>query len=142
MNQPIFFAIVAAVSFGLYSTFQNLASKFINPILGSIFISTAAVVSGLSIFLMNYKNINLSANPKGFIFAILAGICAFGIDLFALKAYGSGLPVSVGGPIIIAGSIAVVSIIGFFMGESFNVYKILGLSLVIGGIYILTSITK
>jgi len=56
-----------------------------------------------------------------------------------LRAYGSGLAVSVGGPIIIGGSIAIAAIIGFFLGESFTWMKALGLLLVISGSAILSA---
>jgi multidrug transporter EmrE-like cation transporter len=54
-----------------------------------------------------------------------------------LKSYGTGLTVSVAGPIIIGGSIAVAAIIGLFLGESLTLMKVLGLILVIGGASIL-----
>lgn len=65
-----------------------------------------------------------------------------GIDYFALKAYSSGISISVVGPIIIGGSIAVASIIGFFLGDSVTLLKILGLLLVVGGSAILVSFGK
>lgn len=142
MSQGIIFAVIAAVSFGLYSTFQNLGSKYVSPFLGAMIISLAALLSGIIFFIINMKNINSRPDMKGIIFLILAGLFASGIDIFALKAYGSALPASVGGPIIIGGSIAVVAIIGFFLGENVSFLKIVGLSFVIVGAYILTSLTK
>jgi len=59
-----------------------------------------------------------------------------------LKAYGSGLAVSIWGPIIIGGSIAVAAVIGFFMGESVTVSKLSGLALVILGSAILAASVK
>ena len=65
---------------------------------------------------------------------------ALALDYFVLKAYGSGLAVSIAGPIIIGGSIAVATIIGFFMGESVSTIKILGLVLVVVGASLLSSV--
>ena len=52
------------------------------------------------IFFPKIKTVTLYSDPKGILFIILAGICALGIDYFALKAYSSGLEISIGGPII------------------------------------------
>jgi uncharacterized membrane protein len=82
----------------------------------------------------------LFSDPKGILFAILAGICALAIDYFALKSYGTGLAISVAGPVIISGSIAVAVLIGFFIGESVTFQKIIGLLLIIIGSGILASI--
>ncbi|MBI3384613.1 hypothetical protein HY030_00260 [Candidatus Gottesmanbacteria bacterium] len=72
----------------------------------------------------------------------MAGICALGIDYFALRTYSSGLSISIGGPIIIGGSIAVASVVGFLLGDSLTFLKILGLILIIFGSAILASFSK
>lgn len=81
-------------------------------------------------------------NWKGIVFVVLAGIAAFFIDFLALSAYSKGLSVSVGGPIIIGGSIALATIIGFFMGDSISLLKIVALILIISGSGILAYFGK
>lgn len=142
MSSGIIFAIIAAVAFGLWTVFHQQASKNINSLLGAIIVSLTAVVLGMIIVWPQFNAAIKEVKPKGILFAVLAGISALAIDYFALKAYGSGLSVSVGGPIIIGGSIAIASAIGFFLGESITVYKILGLILVIAGSAILTGFSK
>ena len=142
MQAGIIFAILGALAFGLWTVFHQQASTYINNLFGAIIVSFTAFMVGLLIFLPNLKSTTLYTNPKGILFAVLAGICALGIDYFALKTYSSGLQVSVGAPIIIGGSIAVASIIGFFLGDSITLLKILGLLLVIGGATILVSFGK
>ncbi|MBI3622840.1 EamA family transporter [Candidatus Pacearchaeota archaeon] len=135
MIPGLIFAVIAAIAFGIWTVFHQQASKHINNLFGAILVSLTAVVIGLIFFLPNVKNTTLYTDPKGIIFAVLAGVCALAIDFFVLKAYGQGLPISVGGPIIIGGSIALAVLIGFFMGESINFVKVLGISLiVVGGI--------
>jgi multidrug transporter EmrE-like cation transporter len=80
-------------------------------------------------------------DSKGFILLVLAGLCAFGIDFFVLKAYASGLPVTIGGPVIIGGSIAIATIVGFFLGDSVTAQKIIGISLVAIGAVVLARIS-
>jgi len=138
----IYLAIFAAVSFGLWTVFHKLASPYINQIVGAIIVSFVAVLVGLIILIPRFKHIEFFNDWKGILFVVLAGIAAFFIDFLALSAYGKGLPVSIGGPIIIGGSIALATIIGFFMGESVSLLKILALILIIGGSAILAYLSK
>ncbi len=142
MQEGIVFAIIAAVVFGAWTVFHQQASHYINTLFGAIIVSLTAVILGLIFFLPKIKSITLYTNPKGILFAVLAGFCALGIDFLALKAYGSGLQISVGGPIIIAGSVAVAAFVGFFLGESITLVKVLGLVLVILGSGILAVFSK
>ena len=129
MNQGIIFAVIAAIAFGLWTVFHQQAADKINYLVGAIIVSLTAVIVGLIFLLPNIKTINFFSNPKGILFVVLAGICALAIDYFALKAYGSGLAISIAGPIIIGGSIAVAVSIGFFLGESITLMKVIGLLL-------------
>ena len=140
MNQGIIFAIIAAVAFGTWTVFHQQAADKINYLFGAIIVSLTAVIVGLMFLLPNIKTTNLFSNPKGILFMVLAGVCALAIDYFALKAYGSGLAISVAGPIIIGGSIVIAVLIGFFLGESITLIKIIGLSFVIIGAGILSTI--
>ena len=133
MHPGIIFAIIAAIAFGIWTVFHQQAADKINYLFGAILVSLTAVVLGLIFLLPKIKTVKLYSNPKGILFAVLAGICALAIDYFALKAYGSGLSVSISGPIIIGGSVAIAAVIGFFLGESITFMKILGLLLVISG---------
>ena len=139
MYQGIIFALIAAIAFGIWTVFHKQASSYIDYLFGAIIVSLTAVILGLIFLLPKIKSVTLFTNPKGILFASLAGICALAIDFFALKAYGSGLSISVAGPIIIAGSVAIASLIGFFLGESVTLLKVLGLVLVIIGSGILSA---
>ena len=141
MYEGIIFAIIAAIAFGIWTVFHQQASNHINNLFGAIIVSFTAVIVGLLFLLPKIKSTVLYTNPKGLIFAMLAGVCALAIDFFALRAYGSGLQISVGGPIIIGGSIAIAAFIGFFLGESVTLMKVLGLVLVLAGSAILAAFT-
>ncbi len=141
MDPGIFFAIITAIAFGIWTVFHQQAADKINYLFGAILVSLTAVVLGLIFLLPKIKTTILYSNPKGILFAVLAGICALALDYFALKTYGSGLAVSVAGPLIIGGGIAIAAVIGFFLGESFTLMKVLGLLLVIIGSGILAAIS-
>jgi len=141
MNPGIIFAIIAAIAFGIWTVFHQQAADKINYLVGAIIVSLTAVILGLAFLLPKIKTVTFYTNPKGILFAVLAGVCALAIDYFALKAYGSGLAISVAGPIIIGGSIAIAATIGFFLGESITLMKVLGLLLVIVGSGILAALS-
>jgi transporter family protein len=138
----IYLAILAAVSFGLWTVFHKIAAPHINQIVGAIVVSAVAVIVGLIVLVPKIKSVHLFEDWRGIVFVALAGIAAFFIDYLALSAYGKGLPVSVGGPIIIGGSIALASVIGFFMGESVSLLKIVALILIIAGSGLLAYLSK
>lgn len=132
---PLMFAILAATSFGLWTVFHKLASPYVNQIFGAIVVSLTAVIFGGIVFLFNMKGIQLFSDSKGIIYIILAGIAAFFIDFLALQAYSKGLSLTIGGPIIIGGSMAIAVAVGFLLGEPITVLKTFGIALiVIGGI--------
>lgn len=142
MHPGIIFAVVAAIAFGIWTVSHSLAANHIHNLLGAIVISLTAVIVGTILIIPNLKETTLITNGKGIIFAVLAGIMALAIDYFVLKAYGSGLAISITGPIVIGGSIAVATLIGFFMGETLSVVKIIGLTLVIVGASLLAATAK
>jgi transporter family protein len=134
---PIIFAIIAAVAFGLWTVFHRLAAPHVNQVIGAIIVSLVAVLLGGLVWLFQKHPDQYVTNWKGWLFLILAGLAAFLIDFFALKTYGSGLPVTIGGPIIIGGSIAIATLIGFLMGDSVTAIKLFGILLLASGAAIL-----
>jgi transporter family protein len=135
---PIFFAILAAISFGFWTVFHKFASPYIDQVLGAIVVSGSAVILGLFILIPRIKTSNLVSDPKGIYFLIAAGVSAFLIDYFALTAYSKGLPINIGGPIIIGGSIAVAAVIGFILGDPITLPKIIGIALLLSGAVVLS----
>lgn len=130
---PLVFAILGAVSFGLWTVFHKLASPYINQVFGAIVVSAVAVVAGLVVLLPRLKQTELFTDYRGIIFLAFAGVLAFFIDFFVLKAYSGGLPVTIGGPIIIGGSIAVASVIGILLGDAVTPLKLFALLLLFIG---------
>ena|SRR3989344_7691455 len=139
---PIIFAILAAGSFGLWTVFHKLASPYINQIFGAIVVSFTAVIFGAVVFIFKSKSVQLFSDPKGIWFLVLAGIAAFFIDFLALQAYSRGLSLTIGGPIIIGGSMAIAVLIGFLLGESVTLMKILGIVLIVAGGAVLAALSK
>jgi len=139
---PIIFAVLAAGSFGLWTVFHKLASPYVNQIFGAIIVSLTAVIFGTVVFLFKARGAQLFSDPKGILFIVLAGIAAFFIDFLALQAYSRGLSLTIGGPIIIGGSMAVAILIGFVLGEPITLLKILGIALIVAGGAVLAGISQ
>lgn len=142
MSEGLVFAVAAAIVFGLWTIFHQQASKSVDSLFGAIVVSLTAVILGLIFLLPKIKSTILYSNPKGIVFAVLAGVSALLLDLFVLKSYSTGFPISVGAPIVIGGSIAFAAVIGFFLGESVTLAKVSGLVLVIIGSAILAAFSK
>jgi transporter family protein len=142
MTQGLTFAAFAALAFGFWTVFHQQAANYIDKTFGAILVSFTAVIFGLFFLIPGLKSKQLVSNPRGILFIVLAGLCAFAIDFFALKAYGSGLKVSVGGPMIIGGSVVIATIIGFFLGDGFNLIKLSGIILTTAGLILISFYSK
>jgi uncharacterized membrane protein len=136
---PLYYAILAAISFALWTTFHKLAAPHINQTLGAVLVSFVAVILGSFFILAKQQNVLSSWNNTGLFFIFLAGLSALCLDIFVLQAYAKGLEISVGGPIIIGGSLAIAILIGIvFLGETFSLLKFLGIALIFFGAIILS----
>ncbi len=137
MNALVF-AAIAAVFGGLLEVFRRIGSPYVDQIFGAVIISLVGVIiGGAALIRKMIEHKQLYTGTKGLVFLTLAGAMVFFIDYFALKAYAKGLSVSVGGPIIIGGSMAVAALVGLLLGESVTAIKIISLFLLILGAVLL-----
>lgn len=136
---PVIFAILAAVSMGLWVVFNKIAASYVNQLFGAILLSVTAVAIGSTIFLLRGPQVaRLLTSPKGIVFIALAGAAAFSMDFLGLTAYSRGLSITVGGPIIIGGSIAVATLMGSLLGETLSITKVIAIVLIVVGVTLLT----
>lgn len=138
---PVVFAALASVSMGLWVVFNKVAAGYVNQLLGAILLSVTAVAIGGTVFLLRGPPAaQLVTSPKGIIFVALAGAAAFSMDFLSLTAYSRGLPITVGGPIIIGGSIAVATLLGFSLGEPATITKVIAIVLIVVGAALLARV--
>lgn len=130
MKPGLLYALLCASCFGLWTVLHAAASRHISSTLGAILVSGFAVVVGLFFVIPGIRSGSLEWSLRGLMLVAFAGACAFAIDYFALKAYGSGLPISIGGPIIIGGSMALASVIGLALGEPISILKVVAILLI------------
>ena len=142
MTSGLIYALLCAGCFGLYTVFHSSGAMYINSVLGAILVSATAVLFGVMFLVPQLKQGSIQVSGKGLLFVALAGMCAFGIDYFAFKAYRSDIPVSVGGPLIIGGAILVASVVGFVFGEQITLIKLLAILLIVAGASILAALAS
>jgi len=141
MSSGLVFIIICAFGTGFWTVFMAAASHRMNAVLGAVLSEFTAVMIGACILLPLVRSSNIQFSSKGILLVVVAGVCVFLVDYFALRAYSRGLAVSIGGPIHIGGSILVTSFIGFGMGEEISLIKICAILMIIVGASILAAVS-
>lgn len=139
MKAGVLTALFAACAMGFYTVFHAAASKLINNVLGAVLASVVAIFFGSIFVIPVLRQGSVAITPKGLFFIALSGICAFSVDYLVLRAFNHGLAVSIGGPIIIGGSIAIATLVGFISGDTISFMKIVGILLILLGASLLAA---
>ena len=138
MSRGVAFILVASVAAGLWSILLSRASRSVHPIVGTGLVELSAVVLVLMVILRQRIDVRSASNVEGIILLVFCGLCVFTVDYFSLRAYETGLEVSVGAPIIASGAILLPAVVGPLLGEKVSLAKIAGVILIGMGIFVLT----
>lgn len=108
---------LAALMFGLYNIFIKMSADHIQAILGAVVLQFVAAFMGLGLLLSmrTVGTLQLHANSRGVWLAVAAGVAIGLVEILTFAIYGRGLPVAVGNPLIIGGSLIVTTGIGIFL---------------------------
>jgi len=142
MSTNILFVIIGALGTGLWNVFISSASRQMHPLLGALITELTAFTAGALIFLPVLSSGFPKVSFRAVIMCMLAGLSVLLADFFILKAYKQGVQLSIGGPIIIGGSILVVTLVGVFMGERMTLLKALSILMIVSGASILGSLSR
>jgi bacterial/archaeal transporter family protein len=123
MSTSLLFVIIGALGTGLWNVFISAASRQMHPLLGALITELTAFAAGALIFLPVLSSGFPKVPARSVLLCMLAGLSVLAADVFILKAYKQGLPVSVGGPIVIGGGIVVVTLAGLLLGERMTLIK-------------------
>lgn len=109
--------IVAAVMFGLYNVFIKLSADHINAVLGAVVLQFVAAFVGLGLllYLQAGGGSTLQVSSRGLALATLAGVAIGLVEILTFVIYGRGIPVAVGNPLIIGGSLLVTTAVGILL---------------------------
>nr|MBU1328033.1 EamA family transporter [Candidatus Omnitrophota bacterium] len=137
--KPFYFAILAAVVWGIAPVMEKIGLKNIEPLSGVIVRSSGIIVGAviLAVFNNNIFKSALKADPKTIFFLFLGGILASILgQIFFYNALKHG---EVSKMVPIAATYPLVSfLLGLlFFGESFTILKGLGIGFVILGVFLL-----
>jgi bacterial/archaeal transporter family protein len=142
MSMNILFVLFGALGTGMWNVFISSASRQMHPLLGAVICELTAVTAGALMLLPVVSSGFPKVSLKAVGLCMLAGLSVLLADYFILKAYKQGLQISIGGPIIIGGSILVVTLMGLFLGEKMTLLKAFSILMIIAGASILGSISR
>lgn len=137
---PTVLLAVAALMFGLYNVFIKMSADHIQAILGAVVLQFVAAFLGLGLllYMKGTGALVLHASMRGVGLAIAAGVAIGLVEILTFVIYGKGLPVAVGNPLIIGGSLVVTTVIGVaLLREAVTPVQVFAIALVTIGILLL-----
>ena len=139
MNTWFWYAVGAAVLYGLHQIFTKLASDRISDGLGGFVVEGSAALTILVYlaFLKFGGHWNQTSSAPGVFYSVVTGICVGVGTLFFFLLFQKGGPLSAV-PMILAGGAALMAIAGIvFFKETPSVARLLGIVLSLIGLFLL-----
>lgn len=134
---PVLLIVIAALMFGLYNVFIKLSAGHINAILGAVVLQFIAAFLGLGLLLYQQAGSSepLQFNRVGLGLAVAAGVAIGLVEILTFVIYGRGVPVAVGNPLIIGGSLVVTTLVGIvLLKEGASGLQVAAISMIILGV--------
>jgi bacterial/archaeal transporter family protein len=139
MNNWFWYAVGAAILYGLHQIFTKLASDRIGDGLGG-FVVEATAASTILIYLAVLRfsgEWHQQITNSGIAYSVLTGICVGIGTIFFFVLFQKGGPLSAV-PMILAGGGALMALAGiFFFKEHPSWQRLVGIVMAIGGLYLL-----
>jgi transporter family protein len=132
--------VVTAVAFGLYNVFIKMSSAHIDPVLGAVLLQFVAAFLGLALLLYLRAGAGepLLVTGRGAVLAVLAGVAIGFVEILTFFIFGRGIPVAVGNPLIVGGSLIVTTGVGVaLLRERITSLQALAIVLLIVGVLLL-----
>jgi bacterial/archaeal transporter family protein len=139
MSEWFWYAIAAAILYGLHQVFTKLASERIGDGLGGFIVElTAALI--IALYLVYLKFISEWKQPvttRGVFYSVLTGLCVGAGTVAFFLLFQKGGPLSVV-PMVLAGGAALMAIIGIlFFREPATLVRVSGIVLSLLGLFLL-----
>ena len=142
MSRGLAFILIASTAAGLWSILLSRASRSVHPVIGTGIVEGSALLLVVLVVLRQRIDVKSAVSLEGLALLVVCGLCVFAVDYFSLRAYETGLEVSVGAPIISSGAILLPAIVGPMLGERISAAKIVGVALIGVGIFVLTRMSS
>src|SRR5262245_29726652 len=139
MADWFWYAIGAAILYGMHQVFTRMASDRIGDGLGGFIVEGTAALTILLYLLSLYMsgNWNQSYSTPGAFYSVLTGICVGVGTVFFFLLFQKGGPLSAV-PMILAGGAAIMAVAGiFFFKEPASLPRLVGIVLSIAGLFLL-----
>jgi bacterial/archaeal transporter family protein len=139
MKEWFWFAIAAAVLYGLHQVFTKLASDRIGDGLGGFIVEiTAAVIIALYlIYLRYFSEWKQPVSNEGVFYSVLTGICVGAGTVMFFLLFQKGGPLSAV-PMVLAGGAALMAVVGIvFLKEPATLLRLSGIVLSLLGLFLL-----
>lgn len=130
---------VAALMFGLYNVFIKLSANHIEAVLGAVVLQFVAAFFGLALLLyMKSSGTVIYSSGKGLLLATLAGLAIGLVEVLTFYIFARGVPVAVGNPLIVGGSLLVTTGVGYvLLREHLSLTQLLAIALIASGVALL-----
>ena len=139
MSAWFWYAIGAAVLYGLHQVFTKIASDRIGDGVGGFIVEASATLTILVYLAALYFSgrWGQQVSTPGVVYSVLTGICVGVGTVFFFLLFQKGGPLSAV-PMILAGGAALMAGVGiFFFREPASLPRVLGIVMAIGGLYLL-----
>jgi len=139
MNAWFWYAVGAAVLYGLHQVFTKLASERISDGLGGFVVeATAALTILLYLAALRFGGAwNQTASGAGVWYSVLTGICVGVGTVFFFLLFQKGGPLSAV-PMVLAGGAALMAVVGILCFKEAAAWpRLLGIILSIAGLFLL-----
>jgi transporter family protein len=139
MREWFWYAIAAAVLYGLHQIFTRLASNRIGEGFGGfvVEITAAFIIAVYLIYLRYFGEWNQSISSEGVFYSVLTGICVGAGTVTFFLLFQKGGPLSAV-PMVLAGGAALMATVGIlFFKEPATLIRVSGIVLSLLGLFLL-----
>jgi transporter family protein len=139
MKEWFWYAIAAAVLYGLHQVFTKLAADRIGDGLGGFVVEiTAALIIGFYlVYLRFFSEWKQPVSSEGVFYSVLTGICVGAGTVMFFLLFQKGGPLSAV-PMVLAGGAALMAIVGIlFLKEPATMMRVSGIVLSLLGLFLL-----
>jgi len=141
MTGWFYYAVGAAILYGLHQVFTKLAANRISDGLGGFVVEATAALTILVYlgWLRFVSTWNQTLSGSGVLYSMLTGVCVGAGTIFFFLLFQRGGPLS-SVPMILAGGAALMAVAGIlFFKEPVSVLRLLGIGMALVGLFLLRS---
>jgi len=139
MKEWFWYAIAAAVLYGLHQVFTKLAADRIGDGLGGfvVEITAALIIAFYLVYLRFFSEWKQPVSSEGVFYSVLTGICVGAGTVMFFLLFQKGGPLSAV-PMVLAGGAALMAIVGIlFLKEPATMVRVSGILLSLLGLFLL-----